>query len=165
METGPCLDASCFIPALPVTRQITSALQHRISIFNILKISGGGSMRSWNWICPKSTPRLPLVLSPTSKLILCVTFWPYSPDCPHITSQHPLPVLTWPYTSRDSNRFTNRNGHPTSQDIYYSNWAAINTDLFDVEANRPLIKTKWHRRNILCSMPPSFELPSQSMCG
>ena len=41
METKPCLDASCFIPALPVTRQITSALQHRISIFNILKISGG----------------------------------------------------------------------------------------------------------------------------
>ena len=123
------------------------------------------NLRSWNWICPKSTPRLPLVLSPTSKLILCVTFWPYSPDCPHITSQHPLPVLTWPYTSRDSNRFTNRNGHPTSQDIYYSNWAAINTDLFDVEANRLLIKTKWHRRNILCSMPPSFELPSQSMCG
>lgn len=40
METRPCLDASCFIPALPVTRQITSALQHRISIFNVLQISG-----------------------------------------------------------------------------------------------------------------------------
>ena len=123
-------------------------------------------IRSWKWICPKSTPRLPPVLSPTSKLTLCVTFSSYSPDCPHITLRHPLPwVLTWPYASRDSNRFTNRNDHP-AWDRYYSNWAAINIDLFDVGANRPWSKLSGIAGIFYARCPlPSYCPHNQCVCA
>ena len=68
------------------------------------------------------------------------------------------------YQQRFKPIYTNRNDPPTLEDIYYSNWAFINKDLFDVAANWPApIRTKWHRWHILCPMPPSSQLPSQSM--